>query len=82
MMDDGVEAEGIRPHPVAQDSDRPLRLLWVSRMMEFKALELSLDAVEVAAKKCDVVLDVLGDGPDRARLEDRLADLRCSRRRN
>ena len=78
MMDDGVDESSIRPHPVAQAAEGPLRLLWVSRMMEFKALELSLDAVEVAAKECDVVLDILGDGPDRDRLADRLSDLSAS----
>ncbi len=75
MMDDGVAEADLRPHPVAQQSEGPLRLLWVSRMLEFKALELSLDAVELAAKECDVVLDVLGDGPDRSRLANRLVDL-------
>ncbi|NNF56194.1 MAG: glycosyltransferase [Acidimicrobiales bacterium] len=75
MMDDGVANADIHTEPVPQDDDATLRLVWISRMQEFKALAMALDAVELAAKEVDIELTVLGDGPDRPGNADRLEDL-------
>ena len=57
---------------------RTRRLLFVGRLMAQKGIELLLDAL--AALPRDVGLDVVGDGPDRAALEARAAELGVSGR--
>ncbi len=75
MMDDGVSAAEIRTQPVPQDDDEVLRLVWTSRMLEFKALNTALEAITLAAKEVRVELTILGDGPDRAHNAERMSEL-------
>ncbi len=77
MLDDGVDVEELRSEPVAQSTDGPLRVLWVSRIMERKALGMALAAVEAAAERCEITLTLMGDGEHRFVVEeviDRMTD--------
>ena len=65
MLDDGVDVAELRPAPVTQSSTGPLRVLWVSRIMERKALGMALEAVETAAKRADITMTLMGDGEHR-----------------
>ena len=65
MLDDGVDSAELRTEPVQQSSTGPLRVLWVSRIMERKALGMALDAIEAAAERVDVRMTLMGDGEHR-----------------
>jgi glycosyltransferase involved in cell wall biosynthesis len=62
-------ANGARALPSAPDyaGDRDLRALMVCRLVEVKQIDLVLQAV---AKTTGVSLEVVGDGPERDRLDD------------
>ncbi len=65
MLDDGVDTAELRAEPVTQSEEGPLRVLWVSRMMERKALGMALAAVRRAAERADVTMTLIGDGEHR-----------------
>jgi glycosyltransferase involved in cell wall biosynthesis len=49
---------------------RGLRLLYVGRLLQWKGIDIALRAVSLARQKCsEVSFTIVGDGPDRARLE-------------
>ena len=54
----------------------PVRLLSIGRLAPVKAQALLVDLVaELGRRGCDVVLDLVGEGPERGRLEARIAAL-------
>ncbi len=59
----GVEHDVFVP-PAARPLDRPVELLWVGRLVQYKGIELLLRAVALAAKKCDLRLRVIGGGEE------------------
>jgi glycosyltransferase involved in cell wall biosynthesis len=59
------------PPPYAWDGSRPFELLFVGRLVERKGVQLLLDALASLPAARRPVLHVVGDGPDRARLEER-----------
>ncbi|MFW2383121.1 MAG: glycosyltransferase [Acidimicrobiales bacterium] len=65
MLDDGVDPGELRTEPVAQSTNGPLRVLWMSRIMERKALGMALDAVRTAAEHADIRMTLMGDGEHR-----------------
>ncbi len=65
MLDDGVDVAELRSQPVEQSSEGPLRVLWVSRIMERKALGMALEAIESAAERADICMTLMGDGEHR-----------------
>lgn len=78
----GVPAERIRVLPMGVDPRRleppadpvdrvPGKLVFVGRLVEKKGLEVLLDAVGRLPAEADWSLDVVGDGPLRAHLEQR-----------
>ncbi len=73
MLDDGVDPDEMMAHPVVQSTSGPLRVLWVSRIMERKALGMALDAVQLASTNCAIHLTLMGDGIPRALVADQLA---------
>lgn len=75
MLDDGVDPDALRPEPVFQSESGPLRVLWMSRIMERKALGIALEALALAAEQVPVTMTVLGDGEHRFVVADRLAEL-------
>ena len=56
-------------------SDGELKVLWVGRLLDWKRVDTVIDAVAKLRGDCPVSLTVVGDGPEKARLE-----LRASRR--
>jgi len=62
-----VDTAVFHPDPPAQSWDDGHRhILFVGRLMPVKGLSVLLDAIAlVATRRSDVVLDVVGDGPDR-----------------
>lgn len=58
------------PPPYAYDGARPFELLFVGRLVERKGVHLLLDALASLPPERRVALHVVGDGPDRAKLEE------------
>jgi len=59
------------PPPYTYDGTRPFELLFVGRLVERKGVHLLLDALATLPPGRRVVLNVVGDGPDRAKLRER-----------
>jgi glycosyltransferase involved in cell wall biosynthesis len=55
----GVEHEVFTPPPARPVTDT-LRLLFVGRIIPYKGVELLLRAVEIAARRCSIKLDIVG----------------------
>lgn len=55
----GVEHEVFTP-PQARPVTNTLRLLFVGRLIPYKGVELLLRAVEIAARRCSIQLDIVG----------------------
>ena len=63
-----VDAPAEAP-PYGWDGTRPFALLFVGRLVERKGVHLLLDALASLPPERRVALDVVGDGPDRAKLQ-------------
>jgi glycosyltransferase involved in cell wall biosynthesis len=68
------------PPPYTYDGARPFELLFVGRLVERKGVHLLLDALASLPPGRRVVLHVVGDGPDRARLEEQARRLQLGDR--
>jgi len=78
MIENGVELARFvpTPWPHAPAPDRPLKILFVGRLIPVKALDLLLDAVaRLSAEGAALQLTVAGDGPMRSEWEKRTAAL-------
>ncbi|MBT8241724.1 MAG: glycosyltransferase [Acidimicrobiia bacterium] len=75
MLDDGVDPRELRSEPVTQSSEGPLRVLWISRVMERKALGMALDAVQEAAGRADIRMTLMGDGEHRYLVTDQIDEM-------
>ena len=64
-------AAGSESTPSPPDDGRRLRLLFVGRLSPQKNLDLMLDALELVERP--VTLRLVGEGPERSRLEERVA---------
>jgi glycosyltransferase involved in cell wall biosynthesis len=51
------------------DPDRPLRLVWIGRMMDWKALDIAFEALTRLDPGVEARLDVIGQGPELESLE-------------
>jgi glycosyltransferase involved in cell wall biosynthesis len=58
-----------QPPPYTYDGGRPFELLFVGRLVERKGVHLLLDALAALPPQRAAVLHVVGNGPDRERLE-------------
>jgi len=63
------------PPPYTYDGARPFELLFVGRLVERKGVHLLLDALASLPAERRPVLHVVGDGPDRGKLEEQAARL-------
>jgi glycosyltransferase involved in cell wall biosynthesis len=59
------------PPPYEWDGTRPFELLFVGRLVERKGVHLLLDALASLPPERRPLLHVVGDGPERSRLEER-----------
>jgi glycosyltransferase involved in cell wall biosynthesis len=75
MLDDGVDPGELQSEPAAQSSEGPLRVLWISRIMERKALGMALAAVQEAAGRAAVRMTLLGDGEHRYVVADQIDEM-------
>jgi colanic acid/amylovoran biosynthesis glycosyltransferase len=57
-----------RKEPADFSPTGTLRVCMLARMIELKGIDVAIEAVRIAAGDADVTLDVVGDGPERARL--------------
>lgn len=69
-----VEPPAQLPAP-RTDPDAPFQLLFVGRLVERKGVHLLLDALATLPPERHVVVHVVGDGPERARLQEQAARL-------
>jgi glycosyltransferase involved in cell wall biosynthesis len=63
------------PPPYTYDAHRPFDLVFVGRLVERKGVHVLLDALAMLPPERRVRLHVVGDGPERGRLEERAARL-------
>ena len=63
------------PPPYTYDGARPFDMLFTGRLVERKGVHVLLDAIAQLPPERRVRLNVLGDGPDREKLEARAAEL-------
>ncbi len=72
----GVDLDTFRPTDHSDSTERPVRLITVSRLSKEKAPELAIEALRVLrAGGVPATLVMVGEGPARARLEERAAGL-------
>lgn len=55
-------------------ADRPLRLSFVGRLVALKGVDMLLDAAAPLLRNGGATLDIIGDGPERARLQQLIQD--------
>jgi glycosyltransferase involved in cell wall biosynthesis len=70
-----VEPSAFATTTAPRDAGAPFELLFVGRLVERKGVHLLLDALASLPPARRVVLRVVGDGPDRARLQARAEEL-------
>ena len=77
MLENGIDLDRFSPAPWPQapGPDQPLRLLFVGRLIAFKALPLLLKAAAQVRSGIPVELRVVGDGPMRAAWKDEARSL-------
>lgn len=68
MLETAIDVGG-RPVAAVRDDARPLRILWVGQLVPIKGLPLLLEALAGLRGKLEFRLEVVGDGPERARWE-------------
>jgi glycosyltransferase involved in cell wall biosynthesis len=77
LVENGVDLGRFEPGLRAPDAgaDRPVRFAFVGRLVDWKAVDLLLEALAEHARSHPSTLDVFGDGPERPLLERRTAEL-------
>ncbi|MEE9384286.1 MAG: glycosyltransferase [Nannocystaceae bacterium] len=75
LVENGVDLSLFRPMPSRDGQKRALRLAYLGRLVDLKAVDLLLTALALARKASDVVLDIIGDGPARGALEAQAREL-------
>lgn len=74
-MASGVDADHFRPDPARRDKPGPTRVLFTGRLHPQKNLDLLLEAWPRVAAETRAELILVGQGPERDRLEGRARDL-------
>lgn len=80
LVENGVDFQiwhGLEDHAAAQCRDGRFKLVFLGRLVDWKAVDITIEAIAMArAHGLDVVLEIIGDGWERDRLEALVAD-RC-----
>ncbi|GAB3021920.1 glycosyltransferase family 4 protein [Natronobiforma cellulositropha] len=72
VVPNGIDVEGIRATPAAEDG---FDVLFAGRLIADKNVDILLEAFDRVASEHDVTLGIVGDGPERQRLEEQASRL-------
>lgn len=75
-----AEVRAARPAALRKRLERPLRLVFAGRLEQAKGAQVALEALARLSARGEARLDVLGDGPERGRLERQSEALRSAGR--
>lgn len=78
VVENAVDLDLWSPGGKAPVAPRPLRALFIGRLIDLKAVDLLIEAVGKATATRPVTLEILGDGPMRPSLEEQTARLGLS----
>jgi glycosyltransferase involved in cell wall biosynthesis len=68
----GIDLENFPP-PLPSSQNKPVRILSVGRLVPFKGFDQLIDAcAELARRNLDFSCEIIGDGPERDRLQDKI----------
>ncbi len=67
-----MNADEFRAIPREPRSDQTIRFLYCGRLLNWKGLDWMLDAFALLPNGCSWTLDIVGDGPERSRLEKKI----------
>ncbi|QDV05117.1 Alpha-D-kanosaminyltransferase [Planctomycetes bacterium Poly30] len=68
MLACGIDGSQVR-EPVPRAPEDPMRVLFCGRLVELKGVHLALEAFALAAREAHMTLEIVGEGPERPRLE-------------
>lgn len=74
LVENGVDLALWQPVEASQRDDAAMRLLFMGRLVDWKAVDLLLEAFARASLRAPLTLEVYGDGPEGARLRQLAAD--------
>lgn len=76
LVENGVDLSVWRaPSVAAKEPDQPVRFVFVGRLVDWKAVDLLLEAFAPVAAQTGAVLEIIGDGGVRSQLEAQAASL-------
>jgi glycosyltransferase involved in cell wall biosynthesis len=76
LVENGVDLDVWRaPDEPVDVPDLPIRLVWIGRMMDWKALDIAFEALTRLAPGVEARLDVIGHGPEEDALRESAAGL-------
>jgi glycosyltransferase involved in cell wall biosynthesis len=75
LAENGVDTNLWKPIPKEIDRGSTVRFLFAGRLVDWKAVDLLLEAFSRIVSSHPATLEVLGDGPERAKLEQLAVDL-------
>ncbi|MEM1025735.1 MAG: glycosyltransferase family 4 protein [Myxococcota bacterium] len=74
MPENGIDLSRF-PLAEPRSSRLPLRFVFVGRLVPYKGLDIALEALKPALRAGEASFEVVGDGPERSRVEARAAEL-------
>lgn len=75
LIENGVDLDAWPPTRRVADADRPTRFVFLGRLVDWKGVDLLLDAFAGVRTHSPTHLEIIGDGPMRAALEGQAARL-------
>lgn len=78
IPENGIDPRQFTANARSLDEDRKLRLVFVGRLVPYKGADIALEACREILKGGRAHFDIVGDGPDMARLQTMVADLGLS----
>lgn len=69
IPDNSIDPARFAGEPVERDAPSPMRVAFVGRLVPYKGADMLLEAAAPLIRDGAVVVDLIGDGPERARLE-------------
>lgn len=69
LVENGVDLALWSPREGAQYASGPIRFVFTGRLVDWKAVDLLIEAFQGVVAQVPATLDIIGDGPERAALE-------------